>query len=232
VTRAAAPLGAAAGAPLSARETVYSFLRQQITTGAYRGGIRLVEEQLAEELGVSRTPVREALQRLASDGLVSRVRRGHLVVVEVDARTRAELHELRVAFDQVAARTLTRNRGEVDWGSLHALLVPLAAAVEAHGTSSPQYSMAHLELHMAVNRAAFSPLTSMVLERQTSLFPTDDYVQQPGHEPVAQHRALLEDLASGDLERATRAMRVHALRGSATTSPDPTPASPGEKESP
>jgi DNA-binding GntR family transcriptional regulator len=56
-------------------------------------------------------------------------------------------------------------------------------------------------------------VTSSFLERQAFLYPTDDYVQQPGHEPVAQHRALLDDLSSGDLERATTAVRVHALRG-------------------
>lgn len=205
------------GEQVSVRERVYRFLRQQITTGEYAGGIRLTEEQIAEELGVSRTPIREALQRLTSEGLVERVRRGQLVVVEFDATARAELHELRVAFDQVAAKMLTAKADSVDWSALYALLDPLGDALREYGVGSPQYSMAHLEFHMAVNRAAFTPVTSSFLQRQAFLYPTDDYVQQPGHEPVSQHRALLDDLSSGDLERATTAARIHALRGPGNT---------------
>jgi DNA-binding GntR family transcriptional regulator len=199
--------------PTSVREQVYRYLRQQITTGEYAGGIRLTEEQVADELGVSRTPIREALQRLTSEGLVERVRRGQLIVVEVDAAARAELHELRVAFDQVAARMLTAKTDAVDWDSLYARLAPLSEVLHGHGVRSPQYAMAHLEFHMAINRAAFTTITSSFLERQAFLYPTDDYVQQPGYEPIAQHRTLLDDLASGDLERASTAARVHALRG-------------------
>lgn len=205
------------GEQVSVRERVYRFLRQQIITGEYAGGIRLTEEQIAEELGVSRTPIREALQRLTSEGLVDRVRRGQLVVVEFDATVRAELHELRVAFDRVAAEMLTAKADSVDWVALYALLDPLADALREYGVTSPQYSMAHLEFHMAVNRAAFTPVTSSFLQRQAFLYPTDDYVQQPGHEPVSQHRALLDDLSSGDLERATTAARIHALRGPGNT---------------
>ncbi|WP_036567222.1 GntR family transcriptional regulator [Nocardia sp. BMG51109] len=200
-------------APTSVREQVYRYLRQQITSGELGGGIRLTEEQLAEQLNVSRTPIREALQRLTSEGLVERVRRGQLVVVAVSSAARAELHELRVAFDQVAARMITAKADSVDWAGLYALLDPLGAALREHGVGSPQYSMAHLEFHMAINRAAFTPITSSFLERQAFLYPTDDYVQQPGHEPVSQHRRLLDDLSSGDLGRATEAARVHALRG-------------------
>jgi DNA-binding GntR family transcriptional regulator len=198
---------------VTARERVYRYLRQSITTGRYPGGTRLVEEQIAEELGVSRTPIREALQRLASDGLVQRVRRGHLTVVELDGAARAEMHLLRVAFDEVAARLLAEKAGQVDWAPLYALLDPLGRALKEHGMAGPQFSMAHLDLHMAINRAAFSTITSGFLERQAFLYPTDDYVQQSGHEPVPQHRALLDDLSSGDAERAVRAVRVHALRG-------------------
>lgn len=205
------------GEPLSVRERVYRYLRQQITTGEYAGGIRLTEEEIADDLGVSRTPIREALQRLTSEGLVERVRRGQLVVVEVDAAARAELHELRVAFDQVAAKLITAKCSEVDWDSLYTGLDPLAAALHEYGVVSPQYAMAHLEFHMAINRAAFCPVTSSFLERQAFLYPTDDYVQQSGHEPISQHRTLLDDLASGDLDRAATAMRVHALRGHGNT---------------
>lgn len=201
----------ATGAP-PARERVYRFLRQQITSGEYRGGRRLVEEEIADELELSRTPVREALQRLASDGLVNRLRRGHLVVVEFGDEARAELHELRVSFDQAAAKLLVARTDRVDWDRLYAMLDPLAEAVAQHGTGSADYRMAHLDLHMAVNREAFAALGPSLLDRQTFLYPADDYVQQPGHEPVRQHRELLDALSSGDLARAQAAAAEHAVR--------------------
>ncbi|OYD70251.1 GntR family transcriptional regulator [Rhodococcus sp. OK302] len=205
------------GEPISARERVYLYLRQQITTGEFSGGTRLTEEQIADELGVSRTPIREALQRLTSEGLVERVRRGQLIVVDFDAQARTELHELRVAFDQVAAKLITTKTSSVEWDSLYAMLAPLDSALTEHGEGSAQYAIAHLEFHLAINRAAFCPITSSFLERQAFLYPTDDYVQQSGHEPVSQHRALLDELSSGDLDRATTAVRIHALRGHGNT---------------
>jgi len=205
------------GEALSARERVYRYLRQQIITGQYSGGIRLVEEQIADELSVSRTPIREALQRLTSDGLVIRVRRGQLVVVNIDQKTRDELHELRIAFDEVAAKMLTAASGNLDTDALYRTLKPLADALATHGPASPEYAMAHLDFHIAINRIAFSPTTSSFLEHQAFLYPTDDYVQQSGHEPISQHRALLDDLGSGDLQRALTAARRHALRGHGNT---------------
>lgn len=215
------PVGGGATPPrlgsngMSARESVYRYLRQRIVTGEYGGGIRLVEEQVADELGVSRTPIREALQRLTSDGLVVRVRRGQLEVVAVDERAREELHDIRVAFDQVGAQRLTDRVGEISWEPLYALLPPLGDAHRDHGFDSPQFAIAHLDLHIEINRAAFSPVTSAMLERQVYLYPTDDYVQQPGYEPESQHRRLLDELSSGDLERAQAAARWHAVRGPA-----------------
>lgn len=198
----------------SVRERVYLYLRQQITTGELHGGYRLVEEQLANELGISRTPAREALQRLVGDGLVNRVRRGQVEVVAVGTVARAELHEIRVAFDQIAAKLITAKVDSVDWDSLYALIEPMREAMHDYGISSSQFAMAHLDLHHAINRQAFSSFTSGYIERQPFLFPSDDYVQQPGIDPPEQHSQLLDDLSSGDLERAQQAMRVHAIRSS------------------
>lgn len=205
---------------LSARERVYLYLRQQITTGEYAGGKRLTEEEIAEEVGLSRTPIREALQRMVSEGLVQRIRRGHLVVVEFDDQARLEQHKLRVAFDQVAAELLTAKFDRVSWDLLYDMLIPLEECVREQGVNSPQYAIAHLDFHMSINRAAFSSVTSAFFGRQPFLYPTEDYVQQSGHEPISQHRTLLDELSSGDLERARTAMRVHALRGHGNTSLD------------
>ncbi|WP_198543403.1 GntR family transcriptional regulator [Pseudofrankia sp. BMG5.36] len=212
-TSAMAATGAAGAATV--RERVYRYLRQAVMTGELPPGTRLVEDRIAEELGVSRTPVREALQRLTSEALVTRIRRGQLEVCAVGPRERAEMHLLRVAFDEVVARLVSRRAAEVDWQTILDKLGPLDAALRDGGIGSPAFAMAHLDLHMAVNRAAFSTRTSTFLESQAFLYPTDDYVQQGGYEPVEQHRALIAALASGDEEQAVAAALAHAVRGHA-----------------
>jgi DNA-binding GntR family transcriptional regulator len=214
----------------SVRARVYRYLRQAVMTGELPPGTRLVEDRIAEELGVSRTPVREALQRLTSEALVTRIRRGQLEVCAVGPRERAEMHLLRVAFDEVVARLVSQRAAEIDWDEVLARLGPLETALRDGGIGSPAFAMAHLDLHMAINRAAFSHRTSAFMESQTFLYPTDDYVQQPGYEPVEQHRALIAALASGDEEHAVAAALAHAVRGGAHSArgplPEPSPRGP------
>jgi DNA-binding GntR family transcriptional regulator len=197
---------------LSARERTYRYLRQAIVSGELGSGRRVVEERIAEDLGVSRTPVREALQRLTSEGLIVRLRRGHLEVVSISEEERAELHLLRVAVDEVVARLLTRKTATIGWASLYALLDPLETAYRTAGIRSPAYAIAHIDLHVAINAAAFSG-TARLVAGGASMYPTDDYVQQDGYEPVSQHRHLLEALSCGDEARAVGEALAHARRG-------------------
>lgn len=197
---------------LSARERTYTYLRQAIVSGEMAGGRRVVEEQIASDLGVSRTPVREALQRLATEGLIVRLRRGHLEVVSISPAERAELHLLRLAVDEVVATLLTQKTATVAWTDLYALLEPLESAYIQHGIHSPAYALAHLDLHSAINTAAFSGAVR-TLATGTYMYPAADYVQQEGYEPVQQHRDLIDALASGDHDRALAEMRMHAMRG-------------------
>lgn len=198
---------------LSARERAYRYLRQAIMSGEIPAGSRIVEERIAEALAVSRTPVREALQRLGTEGLLVRIRRGHLEVVSVDDTERSELHMLRVAIDEVVARLLTRKVAAIDWTTLYGYLEPLGEAATVHGIHSPTYALAHLDLHMAINDAAFTRQASLTIGGRAGLYPTDDYVQQDGYEPVLQHRNLLDALSSGDENQAVTAALAHAMRG-------------------
>jgi DNA-binding GntR family transcriptional regulator len=216
---------------LSARERAYRYLRQAIMSGQIPAGSRVVEERIAEELSVSRTPVREALQRLGTEGLLVRIRRGQLEVVSVDDTEREELHMLRVAVDEVVARLLARKAATIDWAPLYGLLEPLGVAARESGIRSPAYVMAHLDLHMAVNDAAFTRSASQTIGARAGLYSTDDYVQQEGYEPVEQHRLLLDALASGDENRAVTCAFAHAMRGRPATPRDGTDGTDGLERS-
>jgi DNA-binding GntR family transcriptional regulator len=216
----AAPLAAAvplrgAGPEATAREGAYQYLRQAIMAGDLPRGTRIVEERIAETLGLSRTPIRESLQRLRSEGLLVRVRRGQLEVATVGDEERAEIHLIRVAIDEVVARLLARRTARVSWPDLYALLEPLAAGLREPADRPAAFAMAHIDLHVAITRAAFSPRTVALLEGSARLYPADDYVQQRGYEPVAQHQELLDALSSGNESRAVTAALGHAMRGHA-----------------
>ena len=83
-------------------ESVYRQLREQIVSGAYRAGDRLPEVSLSTALGVSRTPVREALRRLESDGLVQASGRG-VTVTAMSTPDLRHAHAVRRALDALAA---------------------------------------------------------------------------------------------------------------------------------
>jgi DNA-binding GntR family transcriptional regulator len=99
-------------------------------------GTRIVEERIAETLGLSRTPIREALQRLRSEGLLVRVRRGQLEVATVGDEERGEIHLIRVAIDEVVARLLTRKASLVAWPDLYALLDALSSGDESRAVAA------------------------------------------------------------------------------------------------
>ncbi|MFP3927376.1 MAG: GntR family transcriptional regulator [Desulfobacteraceae bacterium] len=88
----------------SLREKVYQVVHREIITGVIAGGARLVESSLAERLGVSRTPVREALQKLASEGFLQPIPRAGYIVEEMADHDIQDLFEARSEIEKAAAR--------------------------------------------------------------------------------------------------------------------------------
>lgn len=196
--------------PPQVRDRVYRYLRQSIITGDLRAGSRLVEDRISEHLDVSRTPVREAIQRLTSDGLVTRVRRGQVEVRYIEQFERDQLHLLRIAFDEVAARLITAKVNQIDWDGLYRRLDDLEDAF-SHGLASPEMSVAHLDFHLAINSAAFANSVAALLTSQGFLYAIDPKTQPVDYDPVAQHRMLLDALRSGNESAALEAMKIHAV---------------------
>lgn len=89
---------------ISRRELAYHSLRQRLLNGDFAPGTRLGEERLAAELGVSRTPIREALSRLHSEGLVERLPDGGFGPTLINLHLISELYEIRFALERFALR--------------------------------------------------------------------------------------------------------------------------------
>lgn len=191
----------------SSSDTVHARIRDAIVSSQFRPNHRLVEEELAAWLHVSRTPVREALLRLRQDGLVER-RRGWVVrdhapqeiLGIIEARAAAESSAAYLAAGRIDAATLDR---------LTALCDQMEAPVASHMELSPLND----EFHDTVTEASGNVLL-MQFARRTRinywnftrpvvLGPDDDDLT------AASHRALVRALRAGDADGAQRVVREH-----------------------
>lgn len=112
------------------REVVSEALRQAISSGILRPGERLMEIQLAEELGVSRTPVREAIRRLELEGFLVMVPRRGTYVSDLTIKDINEVFEIRTALDVLAAGLAAERITEEELEKLERLLVQIGEHIE------------------------------------------------------------------------------------------------------
>ncbi len=110
---------------------IYTQIRSRLAEGVLRGGDRVSEQSLAEELGVSRTPVREAIKRLQVDGYLEQVHRYGTIVREPSVDEVAEAYELRAALEPHALRTTPPDRYREHLAQLRRLCGALREVAEA-----------------------------------------------------------------------------------------------------
>lgn len=191
----------AAPAPAAA-ERVYDHVKSRVLDHTYAGGDLLTEGEIAAEVGVSRTPVREALLRLEAEGLLRLYPKRGALVVPVTAREAAEVLEARAVIETWAAgRAVAAGQPLVD--RLQALLTRMEAAADAGST--PDFLAADREFHETMVEAAgnsiLSRLYASLRDRQLCI-STGILSVSPERVAgaLADHRGLLEALRAGDTE--------------------------------
>lgn len=194
-------------------------LRQRILDGDLPGGARLLEVHLAADLGISRTPVREAMARLAEEGLLDRAAGGGFVVRAFTLADAVDAIELRGVLEGTAAR-LAAERGASPEAMRETLARIDAALDGAGGIDLQAYSDLNTAFHAQLAGLCGSAVIAREIERVTRLpfaapsaflpgsdsgaFPTSLVVAQ------AQHRALVEAIAGREGARAEAICREHA----------------------
>lgn len=198
-----APQGAA-----SQGNAAYQRLLDEIREGRLMPGERLRETELAERLGVSRTPVREAIRQLEADGLVAHVPRIGASVRKLDYAEVMELYEMRAVLEGTAARLAARAASKVELQELAALNEQLADA----GTG-PKASRLNQIFHATLLDAAknrFLSRSMLSLQRALMILgPSQLYDSARAVEAVEEHRHLLDALLARDGAAAETAMRAH-----------------------
>lgn len=194
-------------------DAAYTRLRGAIVEGRYAAGSRLTEVELAESFGMSRTPVREALRRLAGDGLVRASDRG-VVVARMDADEARHARVVRAALDVLVAELAARRQraGEISPAALRAA-EEAAADTEtslAHGDTEAAYEHDQ-RLHRQIAELAGNPVAVEVLDRladrlAVARLGAADLTSDVGEE----HRRLLAAIAAGQPAAAWLAAREHA----------------------
>ena len=202
-------MATAVGQAESLAERAYVAIRRLIVTLELGPGSVINERELVEQLGIGRTPVREALRRLAQEGLVEVYPRRGMFVTDVDVRNLALISEVRAALEPEAARLAAERATDAERAELQELLDALDA-----GASDDQALMALDErIHRAVYRCARNDLLEATLEQYYVLALRIWTIaldrQHELKDAVQEHRALLEAIHDGDGERAAATMRAH-----------------------
>jgi len=117
------------GEGLPRGETAYRYIRSAIQGGQFKPGERLREYELAEQIGLSRTPIREALSRLETEGLVSHDATRGVVVAELDYSMVTELYYMREVLEGTAARLVAQHASDVEISILDDLCQQYEAAL-------------------------------------------------------------------------------------------------------
>ena len=192
--------------PPSRTEAVLEFIKHAILTGDFKPGQSLVEAELAEQLGVSKTPVREALKTLAGTGLVVMLPYKGATVREVDLALARAVYDLRLLREPVAA-----GRATLSGPALQEARAALDASDRAQDAADR--SLANRAFHRALYAGCGNPLLVKSLDElrdQTALVSSAAWARRPSWEQEAgEHREILAAAEAGDSEQVRALMRGH-----------------------
>lgn len=186
----------------------YRRLLEAIRLGELPPGARLRETELAARLGISRTPVREAIRQLEADGLVAHLPRQGASVRRLDHAEVVDLYEMRAVLEGTAARLAARAASEIELAALAALNAELAAAPPGPAAREINRRFHRMLLDAARNR--FLVRAAHALDKALLILgPTTLADPARAAAAVAEHAAVLEALGRRDGAAAERAMRAH-----------------------
>jgi DNA-binding GntR family transcriptional regulator len=192
-------------------QRVYDHLRGEILAGRLEPGAELAEVALAEQLGVSRGPIREAIGRLASEGLVTvRPRRG-AVVRSLSKEEFLELYQVREALEMMAVRLAVPRLGAEDIEALEEVIAAMASHAERGDVAEffEANSAFHVRLFEASGNAKLYELYHQLLAQLGRYRIRSLSLRGNLQRSVAEHAAILRAAKRGDADRASHLMSEH-----------------------
>jgi DNA-binding GntR family transcriptional regulator len=196
-------------------QDAYSLILDAIDSGIYRPGSRLVESELAERFGMSRTPIREALQRLETQSLLTRDGRS-LIVASLDHTQLAELYVVRGTLEGLAARLAARHATPEEVGVLRDMLEADRALVNDPRALSRANKRFHKQIHLASHNRFLVQQLDLVHRSMALLATSSIAAEGRSRDTLAEHAEIVRAIESGDGEAADRALRDHISKAFVT----------------
>ena len=196
---------------LPLRDVVFQTLRQAILSGKLQPGERLMEIHLARELGVSRTPVREAIRKLELEGLVNMIPRRGAVVGEITRTDLEDVLEVREALEELAVRKACENMTEEDIQALKAAADKFRKCVENEDLMAS--AQADVSFHEIISEATGNRRLIQILNNlreQIYRYRLENLKDKKAYPIlIREHSAILKALENKDVDAATEALRGH-----------------------
>lgn len=194
-------------------ERAYAELKQRLLAGEFRLGGRLKETRLAALLGVSRTPVREALLRLHAEGLVAREPDGGYTPVVPDVAAIRWLYEVRAGLELQAIRRPALTGTRHDPAAIDDLTAEWESLTGDEPEPEPAFVLVDESFHLGLAEAAGNPalveLLRQVNERIRTVRMVDFLTPDRIRSTVEEHLGIVRAVAAGDLTEAERLFVAH-----------------------
>ncbi len=187
---------------------VYQLILDAIDGGELPGGARLIETELAQRFGVSRTPVREALKRLEAQGVAAAQGR-RLVVASLDHDQLGELYEVRGVVEGLAARLAARHAAPEEIAVLRGMVEADRALAGRPGELARANKRFHHQLHRASHNRYLDQMLQGMRRSLALLSTTSLSAPGRGAESVAEHDAIIRAIEARDEDAAEAAARRH-----------------------
>lgn len=196
---------------LPLRDVVFNTLREAILKGDLKPGERLMELQLASKLGVSRTPIREAIRMLEQEGLAVTTPRKGAEVAKMTLKDMEDVLEIRDALDELAVRIACQKISDEQLKQLEDMKELFEKSTQTGNVK--KIAEADVTFHYVIYEATGNPKLVTLLNnlREQVYRYRVEYIKDPKNYPtlIAEHEAILESLKNRDVKNAVEAMHVH-----------------------
>ncbi|QQE73741.1 GntR family transcriptional regulator [Brevibacillus composti] len=196
-------------------DTVYEFIKEQIHSGVFKPGDRIIIREISRQLGVSDIPVREAVKKLASEGFLEVKSHSGARVAALNIQSLEEIFLIRVELETLATRLAVRSATPEEVAQLEACVRKMEESYQNNDMAS--YTAYNREFHQLLYRASHAPYLVEIIENLYVRSDNSKKIFQ--HDPErwrksnAEHREIVEAILAKDEERAAKVIRYQKESG-------------------
>lgn len=201
----------------TAFELAYTNIKHRIVSGELAAGENLKERDLCAELGLSRTPIREALRRLNAEGLVTARPRRSMIVAELSEKELREIFQLGSVLESFACRLAAKSANDADLEKLDSLLKSMDEILSSPAGDIRKYADLDRAFHRTIVEMSGNQRLSILIEETVSVRILSQVYQKYGHEDCLysfkHHQYIYDAIKARDPEAAAKAMATHISGG-------------------